>query len=299
MNHQEKGERAMKDSRNRWRMTLILAASLLGCAVAFGQAPTTTPPTPAPPQDNKPASGQPAAPLTLESAPPPVSAAEEAAYKGFNDVPNEDPAKKDQAAIDFLLKYPQSRYRGQIYSWQVRYYFSKGQIDKMEAAADKELELAPNDAQTLAILGSALPRAMNANTPDPQKRLAKAEQSAQKALDLLPTFPKPDNMTDEAFTKAKNMTSALAYSGLGLVAFRRGKFADAIPNLQKAIQLDPQPDPVNYYLLGICNEKTSHFDEAVTDFTKCSDIPGGLQATCKTNIDEAKKLGATQLSAPK
>ena len=38
----------------------------------------------------------------------------------------------------------------------MKYYFSKGQIDKMEAAADKELELNPNDAQTLAIVGSAL-----------------------------------------------------------------------------------------------------------------------------------------------
>jgi tetratricopeptide (TPR) repeat protein len=291
----------MKDSCNQLRMTLVLAASLLRCSVTFAQAPTTPPSSPAPStpaQGQKPADQQ-AAPLTLESAPPPVSAEEEAAYKTFNDIGNDDPAKKDQTGIDFLQKYPQSRYRAQVYSWQVRYYFSKGQIDKMEVAADKELELFPNDAQTLAIVGSALPRAMNANTPEPQKRLAKAEQYAQKALDLLPTFPKPDNMTDDAFAKARDLTSAMAYSGLGLVAFRRGKFADAIPHFEKAVKLDPQPDPVNFYLLGICNEKTSHFDEAVTDFSKCSDIPGGLQATCKTNIDEAKKLGATQLSAPK
>jgi tetratricopeptide (TPR) repeat protein len=291
----------MKDSCNQLKMTLVLAASLLGCSVAFAQAPTTPPTSPAPStpaQGQKPADQQ-AAPLTLESAPPPVSAEEDAAFKAFNDITNDDPAKKDQSGIDFLRKYPQSRYRPQIYSWQVRYYFSKGQIDKMEVAADKELELYPNDAQTLAIVGSALPRAMSANTPEPQKRLAKAEQYSQKALDLLPTFPKPDNLTDDAFAKARDVTSAMAYSGLGLVAFRRGKFADAIPHFEKAVKLDPQPDPVNFYLLGICNEKTSHFDEAVTDFSKCSDIPGGLQATCKTNIDEAKKLGATQLSAPK
>jgi tetratricopeptide (TPR) repeat protein len=294
MNHERKGESVMKDSRNRLRTTLVLAASLLACSAAFGQAPTTTPPTPAPGQPNKQA-----APLTLEGAPPPVSAEEDAAFKTFRDASNDDPAKKDQASADFLQKYPQSRYRAEIYSWQVRYYFSKGQIDKMEASADKELEQAPNDAQTLAIVGSALPRAMNANTPEPQKRLAKAEQYSQKALDLLPTLPKPDNMTDEAFKKAKDMTSALAYSGLGAVAFRRGKFADAIPHFEKAVQLDPQPDPVNYYLLGLCNEKASHFDDAVTAFTKCSDIPSGLQAACKSGIDEAKKLGATQLSAPK
>jgi tetratricopeptide (TPR) repeat protein len=284
--------------KNELRITLVLAASLLGCSAMLGQAPTTAPPSTNPGQENKPSTQQ-AAPLTLDSAPPPVSAEEDAAFKAFNDVTNDDPVKKDQAGADFLQKYPQSRYRAQVYSWQVRYYFSKGQIDKMEAAADKELELYPNDAQTLAIVGSALPRAMNANTPEPQKRLTKAEQYSQKALDLLPTFPKPDNLTDDAFVKAKNLTMAMAYSGLGAVAFRRGKFADAIPNFEKSVQLDPQPDPVNYYLLGLCNEKASHFDDAVSAFTKCADIPSGLQATCKSGIDEAKKAGATQLSAPK
>jgi tetratricopeptide (TPR) repeat protein len=294
----------MSDSKKLWRVTLVVAATLLGGSVALAQAQTNPP---ANPQSNPPAQGQDqnkpanqqAAPLSLDSAPPPVSAEEETAFKNFDTASNDDPTKKNQLADEFLQKYPQSRYRGPIYSWQVRYYFSKGQIDQMETAADKELELIPNDVQTLAIVGSALPRQMNASTPDPQKRLAKAEQYSQKSLDLLPTMAKPEGMTDEQFLRAKNVTSSLAYSGLGLVAFRRGKFDDAIPHFQKAVQLDPQPDPVNYYLLGLCNEKTSRFDEAATDFSKCADIPGGLQATCKQGVDEAKKSAATQLSAPK
>jgi tetratricopeptide (TPR) repeat protein len=294
----------MNRSGNPFRMTLVLASSLLWCSASFAQA-TATPPAQTPtqqqqPQQQKPGDSQ-AAPLTLQGAPPPVSAEEEAAYKTFHDAANDDPTKKEQAAEDFLQKYPQSRYTAEIYSWQVRYFFSKGDIDKMEVAGEKELALVPTDAQTLAIMGSALPRALNSSLTDAQKqqRIGKGQQYSQKALDLIPTLTKPDNMSDEQFAKAKAMTSALAYSGLGMVAFRVGKYADAIPNLEKAIQLDPQPDPVNYYVLGICNEKTSHFDDAVTDFTKCSDIPGGIQAACKTQIDEAKKLSATQLSAPK
>lgn len=291
----------MNASSTQLRMGLFLAAALLAGSVAFAQMPPAqTPPAQAPQGQTPPAAGQDkAAPLTLEGSSPPVNAEEEAAYKSFSALPNDDPAKKEQASIAFIQKYPQSRYRAEVYNWQVKYYFSVGKIDLMEAAADKELELVPNDAQTLAIVGSALPRAMNANTPEPAKRLAKAEQYSQKALDLLPSLPKPANMPDDVFAKGKDMVASMAYSGLGLVAFRRGKFADAIPNFEKSVQLDPQPDPVNFYLLGICNEKTSHFDMAVTYFTKCSELPGGLQATCKTNIDEAKKLGATQLSAPK
>jgi tetratricopeptide (TPR) repeat protein len=284
------------------KLALVLTAALLTTGLAFGQG--TQQPQPKPPAPtqqtpgDKPNAPQ-VTPLTLDSAPPPVSAEEEAAYKAFHDDQSKDVAKKDQMAEDFLQKYPESRYRAEMYNWQVKSYFSKGQVDKMEAAADKELALVPNDWQVLAIIGSTLPRVMNANTPEPQKRLAKAEQYCQKALELLPTATKPEGVTDELFQKEKNMSAAFAHSGLGLVAFRRGKFADAIPDFEQSVKLDPQPDPVNYYLLGLSDEKASHFDDAVAAFTKCAAIPSGMQATCTQNIEEAKKLAATQMSAPK
>lgn len=238
-------------------------------------------------------------PLTLDSAPTPVSAEEDAAIQAFRAAPITDMAKKDQLGEDFLQKYPQSRYRPEVYSMLVRGYLSLGQVEKMETVGDKEIELNPNDAQTLAIVGSTLPRVMSASTPDPQKRLDKAEQYSKKALEVLPTIPKPAELSDADFLKAKDQTSALAYSGLGLVAFRRSKFAEAVANFEQAVKLDPIPDPVNFYLLGLSNEKTSHFDDAVNAFTKCAAVPGALQATCKTGADEAKKMATTQLSAPK
>jgi len=238
-------------------------------------------------------------PLTLDNAPPPVNAEEDAAIQAFRAVPTTDMAKKDQLGEEFLQKYPQSRYRPEVYSLLVRGYLSLNQIDKMETIGDKEIELNPNDAQTLAIMGSTLPRVMSASTPDPQKRLDKAEQYSKKALEVLPTLVKPAELSDADFLKAKDQTSALAYSGLGIVAVRRSKFAEAIPNFEQAVKLDPVPDPVNFYLLGISNEKTSHFEDAVNAFTKCAAVPGGLQTTCKTGAEEAKKMATTQLSAPK
>jgi len=292
----------MRQGRNEIRSGLFVTLALLTATGAFAQSQGTQPQQkPAQGQDvGQPKPGTPqVAPLTLDSAPPPVSAEEDAAIKAFREVPVSEVEKKEQAGEDFVKKYPKSRYDAEVYGWLVKGYLNTGQVDKMEAAGDKELVLVPDDAQTLAILGSTLPRAMNANTPDPEKRLAKAEQYCQKALDLMPALVKPANVSDEDFQKAKNQAAALAYSGLGLVAFRRGKFADAIPHFEQSVKVDPSPDPVNYYLLGICQQKTSHFDDAVAAFTKCAAIPGGLQATCKNNIDEAKKLAATQLSVPK
>ena len=279
----------------------VILAGWLGFAsarVAAQDAPPTLDPSKKQQQQQaKPA--ETTTPLSLDSAAPPVNAEEDAAMKAFRDMPPTEVDKKDQAGEAFLQKYPQSRYRAEVYSLLVRGYFVQGQVDKLEAAGDKELELQPNDAQTLAIVGSVLPRAMSSSTPNPQQRLDKAEQFSKKALELLPTLQKPADLSDENFMKAKDQTSAMAYSGLGLVAFRRKKFAEAIPNFEQAVKLDPTPDPVNLYLLGVSNQQTSHYDDAVAAFNKCAAIPGGMQGTCKTSAEEAKKLGATQLSAPK
>jgi tetratricopeptide (TPR) repeat protein len=293
----------MKGIHQATRTGILLTLSLAGVGLAWGQStsPQQQPQQPAPgaPSTDKPAAPPQAQPLTLEPAAPPVNAEEDAAMKAFREMKNDDLSKKEQAAEDFLTKYPQSRYRPEVYAWQVQYFRSKGETDKMEATADKQLALFPNDPQTLAVVGSTLPRAMNANTPDPVKRLAKAEQYCQKALELLPTIAKPEGMPDQTFQNAKDQTAAMAYSGLGTVNFRRGKYADAIPNFEKAVRMDPDPDPVNYYLLGFCNQKAAHYDDAVAAYTKCAAIPSGMQATCTQGAEEAKKLAATQLSAPK
>ena len=278
--------------------TLIFAGGILLAAPRISaQGSQQAPPTLNP--EKKQDTPAEVTPLTLDNAPPPVNAEEDAAIQAFRAAPITDIAKKDQLGEEFLQKYPESRYRPEVYSLLVRGYLSLGQIDKMEVVGEKEIALKPEDAQTLAIMGSTLPRAMNASTPDPQKRLEKAEQYSKKALEVLPTLVKPDGLSDTDFLKAKDQTSAMAYSGLGIVAFRRQKFAEAIPNFEQAVKLDPIPDPVNFYLLGISNEKTSHFEDAANAFTKCAAVPGGLQATCKSSADEAKKLATTQLSAPK
>lgn len=286
------------------RMKMELAGAMILGILLFGgkNTPAQAQGMQQPPmqgQGEKPPAATTTTPLTLDAAPPPVSAEEDAAMKAFRDAPLTDVAKRDQMGEAFVLKYPQSRYRVEVYSWLVKGYLGTGEVDKMEAVGEKELALQPDDATTLAILGQTLPRAMNASTPEPLKRLMKAEQYSKRALELMPALQKPAGLTDEQFTAAKNQTSALAYSGLGLVAFRRGKFNDAIPDLEQSVKLDPTPDPVNYYLLGVANEKSSHFDDAIAAFTKCASFPGGLQPTCKAGIEEVKKLSTTQLNVPR
>lgn len=229
----------------------------------------------------------------------PVNAEEDAAFKALSDVPPTDQAKRIELGEAFLQKYPNSRYRSPVYGTLVMAFVQSGQVEKMEQVADKEIALNPNDVQILAVVGQTLPRAMNSKTPNPDKVLAKAEESSRKAIELTPTIPKPATVSDDAFSTVKNQTLAMAHGGLGLVYIRRGKFSEAIPELNQSVTIDPTPDPVNYYLLGMANAKTSHFDDSVAAYNRCAATAGAMQETCKKGAEEAKKLAATQLSAPK
>src|ERR1700687_3364902 len=290
--------------RKTWSIWLGVASvagllvSAIGVAAAgdsrYGQASQSQPPAQ---QSDKPKTPE-VTPLTLD-APAPVNAEEDAAFKAFLDVLPNDAKKKIELGEALLLKYPESRYRSPIYGTLAYQYLQLGDVPKMKEYGEKEIALAPNDVSTLALLGQTLPRSLHGNPADATQVLAKAEQYSKQAIEITPTLPKPAGLTDEAFTSAKNQTLAMAHSGLGLVYVRRGKNAEAIPELEQAVKVDPNPDPVNYYLLGMANKVTAHFDDAVTAFNKCATMNGPMQGTCKTQADDAKKLGATQLSAPK
>jgi tetratricopeptide (TPR) repeat protein len=291
---------------NTWLTTGALVAIMLAAAEgAVAQYPSNSSKQNPPPSNNQnpPATSTDKSKnnsLTLDDPnAAPVNAEEDAAFKTFTDVPSTDQAKRIELGEAFLQKYPNSRYRSPVYGTLVMAYVQSGQVQKMEETADKEIALNPNDVQVMAVAGQTLPRAMNAKTPEPDKVLAKAEQYSRKAIELTPTLPKPATITDDNFSMLKNQTLGMAHGGLGLVLIRRGKFSEAIPELNQAVTIDPTPDPVNYYLLGLANAKTSHFDDSVAAYNKCAAVVGAMQETCKKSAEEAKKLGATQLSAPK
>jgi len=238
---------------------------------------------------------------TLDMPSATANADEIAAVKAFQEVPGTDAAKKIAAGEDFWKKYPDSQYRPAVYSALTMEYLRAGNSQKAFEVGEKEVALKPDDVQTLALLAQTIPRAINGNTIEPEKQLEKAETYSKRAIEVTPTVPKPEGMNDQTFVAAKNATLAMAHSGLGLVYFRRGKFNDAITELEQSVKIDPNPtpDPVNLYVLGMSNQKASHFDEAAAAFNKCAAIAGGLQTACKTGADESKKQASTQLSAPK
>ena len=282
-------------------LTAFLLCNAGGSAAQSGEQQQPPPTQQQPPQQQPAQSDKDKpnpAPLSMDKAPAPVTPEEENASKAVQSAT--DVNKRLQLAEEFLQKYPQSRYRPAMYQALVSGYFATQQVPKMLEAGEKEVEINPNDAPVLAVMAQTLARTYNPKSPDAAKQLDKAELYSKRAIEVVPTLTKPDNLTDDAFSNAKSDTLSMAHSGLGLVYIRRSKFSEAIPELEQSVKTDthPEPDPVNYYLLGVADKQTSHFDAAAAAFSKCAAVQSSLQAACKSNAEEVKKQGSTQLSAP-
>ena len=275
---------------------LGLGPAALAAPGSMGSAQNQSqqPPKPAPPPD---AAGQ-TPPGTPPASPavdlPKANPAEEADYKTFYALKTSDSDPLIQQGEDFLKKYPGSLYRASVYSRLAMAYFSKRDMDKMYASGEKGLELNPDDVDVLSLLGWVLPHTYNPNELDAEQKLVKAEQYSKHALELLANLPKPEGLTDEAFANTKKFELARGHSGLGLVYFRRGKFEDSIAEMKLATQLNPSPDPVDYYVMGFSLQQLKRPGDAVTAFQKCAEIQSSLQGQCNQNMEEAKKQAAAQ-----
>lgn len=220
------------------------------------------------------------------------------AYKAFYDARNADPMKVIELGEAFLAKFPMSIYAGAVYSTLTSAYLNTNQPDKMLTAGQKALEINPDNIDVLPLLAWAIPRRVTGQTPDGPKQLAQAEDYAKHGIQLLTTLPKPPEMDDASFTKAKNEKLAMCHDGLGVAEVKTGKYDDAIADLNQSVELSATPDPVDFYLLGVSNQATNHFTDAIASFTKCS-TDGPFQAQCKAGMDEAKKKSQNSLEAPK
>jgi hypothetical protein len=225
---------------------------------------------------------------------PPINKDEEKAYKAFLTSRSGPPDAQIKLGEDFVAKYPQSRYSAGVYGTLTNLYFGANQVDKMSAAGAKALELNPDNVDVLSLLAMTIPRRISASAPDYTQQLQKAETYGHHAIELIPNLPKPPDMDDASFQKAKNEKLSLAHSGLGLIDIKHSKFEDARTELMLAVQLESSPDPVDYYLLGNADSASNYFNDAAAAYEKCS-TSGPLTTQCKAGMDKAKTDATTKL----
>jgi tetratricopeptide (TPR) repeat protein len=229
---------------------------------------------------------------TPAPAAPKVDPAEEADYKAFFETGASAPDTRIQLGNDFLTKYPMSRYDESVYSGVIQAYYAKQDWKDFYATADKGIAAYPDDVTMLAIVGWVIPHVFDPTGADASADLDKAEKYEKHAIEVTGTMPKPPALTDEQFAQSKATVLSEAHSGLGLVYFRRGRWADSATELQQATQASASPDQTDFYVTGLDFDKQSKYPEAVEAYTKCGQAMGSLQDRCKQSAEADKKQAA-------
>jgi VWFA-related protein len=204
---------------------------------------------------------------------------EEASFKAIQ--ATTDAEQKIRLCQDFLRNYAASRFAEWVSNRLVEAYYSKGDWNNFYAAAGTAIAKYPDDVDVLVLVGWVIPRLYNPNDSGAAARLAQAESDLKRAIQLIPSLPKPANLTDEKFAAYKTSEMSRAHSGLGLVDFRRGEYGKAVAELQQAVLGVASPDPTELWAIGISLQQLKRYAEAAETFEKCGQIPGELQDRCK------------------
>jgi tetratricopeptide (TPR) repeat protein len=257
-------------------------------------APMQTQPAQAP-NGAAPAAQTPAAPAT-----PPVDPAEEAAFHAFMAAHAPDPAAQIKLGEAFVKTYPASTHLTTVYSALALDYLTTNDSDKMIAAAQKAIEIDPDNVDALSLTVWAMARTVDGDSPGATAEFAKLQSYGHHAIVLLATLQKPGGLDDAAFTAAKNDNLSMCHSGLGLIDLKLGDAQDAVSELRQAVALAGTPDPVDYFVLGHAYDAVGQFDDAETAFSKCA-ADGPMQDRCKVGLEDAKqqKLTAPTAAPPK
>jgi len=157
----------------------------------------------------------------------------------------QDPAAKISGFEAFVTQYPNSVMKEEALEQLMGAYQATGNIPKMVETAQKVVQLDPNNLKALALL--VVGKRMTAKTP---QDLADAAQYAEKGLQVLPTWPKPEGMADADFQKFKTQTSVIFNGAVGMTAFQNKDYAKAEQNLRAAVDADPT-DVNNIYPLAL------------------------------------------------
>ena len=171
-----------------------------------------------------------------------------------NAISQSSPAAKSAAIEAYLTKYPNSVVKVQMLEQLMAAYQGQNNMDKTVDAAQRLLQVDPNNLRALAItVYIKKAQAAQKSTPaDQQPLLDEAAADAQKGL----AAPKPADVSDADFQKLKDAVTPIFYSAIAMDNQLKKDYPGAEDAFKKELQAVPaaqtQTGPAlnDTYLLG-------------------------------------------------
>ena len=222
---------------------------------------------------------------TVLPGPHPKSKAESDAYNAVAAAKDPD---SSIAAVDALMKdFPDTDYKAIALQVEAESYHQKRDEAKAVAYAEQALEADPKSFYPLLLLAEIYSQNTRPTDLDLTDRVVKSDKYAQDAIALIAIAEKPNpQMPDATWAGIKKAQEARAWESLGLAAILRKKFDDAKTDLQKSMDL--HPDPVEMLRIGRAYAAVKRFDDAIVWADKVAASPA--------SDDNIKRIAASDKS---
>lgn len=257
---------------------------LLSAGMVIGQAQSQQPPPPKPTQEQ-----QPATPTTVK--PQVGQAGSQAELEEFNKLRVEaDTATKQRLIDEFLKKYPESGLVALVHREGVTLGQQTNNFQLMAEHGEKTLVMMPEDFAVMTVLANAYAE---------RNMVDKAEEKAERAIELVTSAQKPGEMSEEQWAQGKKMLLATNFSALGYVHLRRAQTIQtpaerkteterAIAPFKKAIEYH-QTDDVSYWRLGLTYAFLNDYPNAESNLAKAVAVNGIAASYARSSLEDIYK----------
>lgn len=197
----------------------------------------------------------------------------------------QDPKQKATAMTAFLQQYPNTIMKQEALEQARAAYQASGDVAKLEEISRLILKDNPSDVQSLALI-TAIER--NRGTPP---AAAEAKADAEKGLQLLPTWKKPEGIQESDFEKVKSQMNIVFNGAAGFGALQARDYPTAKKYYLKALQ-SVQLDAGNMqdvYQLSIAELESNPVDvDGFWYAAKAINLAGGNAAAVQSISTYAK-----------
>jgi tetratricopeptide (TPR) repeat protein len=214
---------------------------------------------------------QPAAP----KGPAPKSAEEAQALQAiFQGVQTQTPDAdtRIKGMQDFIVKYPDSDFKGLVLYVEAQTYQQKGDYEHMIVAGEQCLDTNPDPTvkvQTMLMLASSIAQKTREFDLDKQEKLARVAKYTNDSLELLKTMEKPNPaVPDEAWANAKADMTAQAYEAQGMAAMANKDYDTAVKQFQLSAATAKTPDQATQVRLAAVYNLQGKHDDAIATLDK-------------------------------
>ncbi|MBV9608592.1 MAG: hypothetical protein JO187_03450 [Acidobacteria bacterium] len=153
-----------------------------------------------------------------------------------------NPAQKATLMESFVTQYPNSVVKEDALEQLMAAYEQSGNAAKTIDAANRLLQVNPNNIRALALLAYNA-RSMAEQGQNMQQNVAQARQTGERGIQALQTATKPEGMSDADWDKLKLQTQIIFEGALGFAALQGKDYPTAQQHLQAAVDARAKTNP--------------------------------------------------------